>query len=249
LQGKVENGKSLLKEVITKSPKLIVAIGTEALQSIINENISNIPIVFTMVLNPEAIIPKGMKNITGVSWNVPPEPQLKMIREAFPNVKRVGVIYNPSATQKFIKDSAVYASTLNIELVVGEVFSEGQIAGKLKEIEGKIDALWMVADATVISFESFKYMLDFSYRNGIPFIGLSAKHVKSGAIFSLSPDYVDAGKKAGEVTNSILTGRSPEEIRYLYADKFNLTLNLSTAERLNLIIPKNVVSNAVEVYK
>ncbi len=78
----------LIQDVRGENPELILVIGPDALNLIKNE-IKNIPIVFTMALNPSNLLNGEYENITGVSMNIPAELQLKTLLNFFPNLKKV----------------------------------------------------------------------------------------------------------------------------------------------------------------
>ncbi|MCK4533636.1 hypothetical protein KAU39_07580 [bacterium] len=79
-----------------EKPDLILAIDSSALEAL-KGKIKDIPIVFCMVLNPDVLFKEGdMENISGVSMNVAPASQIITLKEIFPLVKRIGVVYNPA---------------------------------------------------------------------------------------------------------------------------------------------------------
>jgi ABC-type uncharacterized transport system substrate-binding protein len=70
----------IIKRIIKKNPDLIISFGTKA-SKILKKKIKDIPVVFTMVLNPietglVSKIRNSDDNFTGASMNVSPERQL-----------------------------------------------------------------------------------------------------------------------------------------------------------------------------
>jgi putative ABC transport system substrate-binding protein len=91
-------------------------------------------------------------------------------------------------------------------------------------------------------------MLLIAYRKKIPVLGLSERHAQMGALFSLSfASSEDIGRQAGELVQSILGGTRAAEIPYTTPRKLNLTVNLKTAGKLGIEIPKAILGRAATV--
>ena len=124
--------------------------------------------------------------------------------------------------------------------------TEAQVVDKLADLEGKIDLLWSVADPTVFTPQSVRYILLNTLRSRIPFIGLSPSYVRAGALLSLSCDYRDVGRQAGEQAVQVLRGSKPQQIPMTYPRTVSTYLNLNTEKTLNLKIA-DPVRQAAEV--
>jgi len=110
--------------------------------------------------------------------------------------------------------------------------------------------VWILPDATVLAPEVVQYMLLFSYRKKIPLLGISERQAQKGAVLSLSfGSSNDIGKQAGELSNSILGGKTPAEIPYTTARLVKLTVNLKAARKLEMEIPKSILKIADSIIK
>jgi putative ABC transport system substrate-binding protein len=117
-------------------------------------------------------------------------------------------------------------------------------------MQDEIDALWILPDLTVLAPESVQYMLLFSFRYKIPVLGLSENQARMGALLGLSFESGwDIGSQAAELANGILSGRSVEDIPYTTARKVRLTVNLKTAGKLGVHIPKELLDRAAVVIR
>ena len=93
-------------------------------------------------------------------------------------------------------------------------------------------------------------MLLFSSRNKVPVLGLSEKQTRMGALLSLSyGSSRDMGRQAGEMANSILSGRKPAMIPYTTPRQVKLTVNLRAAQKLGVEIPNRVLERADNAVK
>lgn len=94
----ISEDKNLLEKKIREhSPDIVFTIGTDAL-IFASKRINDIPLVYSMAVAPEKHI-KQFKDITGVNLLVPITHQVKHIRIFFPDVKKIGVLYNPDNTE------------------------------------------------------------------------------------------------------------------------------------------------------
>jgi len=247
MEGRMDKGHEITAKIKSDKPDLILAIGSHALE-VAKQDITDIPIVFSIVLNPEPII-SGSGNITGASAEVSVESQLKMLGTIVPAVRKIGVVYDPSKTGALVAEANGIADRMGLQLVAREVHSPGETLIAIKELTGKIDALMMLPDTTTATIQGFEYMLLFSFRNKVPLIAPSEKYVQKSALLALSINYEDIGRQSGELANEILRGKSPDELPYTKARKTKAVLNLKTASKIGLTIPSSVIAEAAEVYK
>jgi putative ABC transport system substrate-binding protein len=245
MEGDLEKGKKLLARLKSGAkPDLILAVGVWALQ-VAAEEIQDIPVVFAMVLNPATVIGQEARNITGASMNVPIEQQLALLKKISPQVRRIGVIYDPSKTGFLVRQAERIAKDQGVRLVTKAVASPKESFAALDAMQDEIDALWILPDLTVLAPESVQYMLLFSFRHKIPVLGLSENQARMGALLGLSFESGwDIGSQAAELASGILTGRSVQEIPFTMARKVRLTVNLKTAGKLGVHIPKEILDRA-----
>lgn len=242
------NNLILIRLTETQGTDLIFTLGTDAL-TLVKDEFRDIPIVFTFVLNPADAIKSRSPHITGIDINIPPEEQFNALLQVVPQVKRIGVIYDPSKSQSIINEAETAAKKLGISLVSRKIDSKSEAINAITMMEGNVDAIWMAPDTTAITPESIKYMLLFAFRNRIPVIGISDKYVKDGVLLALSFDSEDIGRQAGEVANSILSGRDIKKFSLIKPRTFKFSINLNTAEKIGIKIPERVIQIADKVYK
>ena len=148
----------LVKKLVSESPDLILAIGLESTLLVQNE-FSDIPIVYCMIMDPENYEFINKKNITGVSLRVPVRDQILKLKTIMPDIEKLGVIYNPVNTGYIIKEAKNILKDMDIKLVTEKVRSERSIPQALRKLTDKIDALWLIPDKTVLTNKSFKFIV------------------------------------------------------------------------------------------
>ena len=225
-----------------EDPRLIVAIGADALEQV--RQVKTIPIIYLMVLNPSKIILEA-KNSTGVLMTPSPAQQLDLIRKALPNVSKLGVLYDPNNSTKFVRQAVDAARPLGLELVTREVRTPREAPGALLRLRGEIDAFWMLPDPSVVCPETMEFFILFSGENRIPLITFSRKYVDLGALLALDVDPFDMGMQAGEMAGRIIQGTDIRTISRVDARKTVKWVNPNVARRLGL--PKDLAErlNAV----
>jgi putative ABC transport system substrate-binding protein len=214
-------------------PDVILAVGADALLGL--KAIKDIPIVYAMVSNPESI-PFGGTNITGVSMNITPEKQLSLLQEAFPDLQRIGLLYNPLKSGRFVEKALTSSRDTPIKIIVKEIHHPKDVPLKINSLKDKIDLFWMIPDSTVFSPETVEYLFLFSSENKIPVLTFSEKYLSMGAVMSLTIDARDVGRQAGEMAEKILSGAKVADIPSVDARKANVTVDLITAKKLGIPI-------------
>lgn len=226
---------------------LILAIGPQA-ASFAKANFPSIPLVFCLVVSPEKIGLKG-DNITGVSLGVPIKDQFLVLHNINKKVKRVGVIYTTPSNDGLIASAKQIAAEVGFVLVTAPISSSADIQKAMTDLVGNCDALWIPPDPSLNSDEVIRYIGTTSLKQMIPCVGPSDRYVRSGAVFSLAPDAIEAGRAAGDLANKILGGTPPSKLPIQELAKPKVIINLKAAGLLGLSIPKNVQDSASKVYQ
>jgi len=220
-----------VREVRSVNPSLIVTIGMDALAKV--RNVKDIPVIYLMVLDPLQLI-GGDDNVTGVGMRIPAERQLAELHKVLPQVKRVGVLYDPARTGSFIREAQAAARTMGIDLLVREAHEPKNALAALQWMRGKVELFWMPPDVGVVTQETVNLLLLSATESSIPVFTFSGKYVERGAILSLEADPHDMGRQAGEMAKRALAGADVRDITPLPARNFIITINLKVANKLGI---------------
>ena len=93
-----------------------------------------------MVFNPDSIIGTEMKNITGVSMNVSVKETIQLLKELSPNIRRVGVVFNPAKSGNLVIKAMPVARKQGIQLVTRQIRAANKAIQAVNSLRGKIDA-------------------------------------------------------------------------------------------------------------
>ncbi|MGR3293536.1 MAG: ABC transporter substrate-binding protein [Candidatus Scalindua sp.] len=232
LKGKMKVGQKIARKVRKQKPDIILAIGVLA-ATVVKEEIDDIPIVFCMVIN-HARFQLTKSNITGISTEIAIEDQLKGYQSVLGPFKNMGVIYDPSKTGNIIESAEKKVEGAGINLVKYKIDSSKEVSEAMENLIGKIDALWLLPDSTVVTKKSFDLIKTTTLKNKIPLLCTSAVFVKAGALAAVSSDHEDVGRQAAELARKILELSTPGSLGIVYPDRFKLTVNTDTAKQLGL---------------
>lgn len=238
------DNQEILKDKIEKlSPNIVITIGAKAL-SFANNNINNIPILYCMVLTPEKVITNN-KNIIGIDLMTPFKAQAKKLKSLFPNIKNVGVMYNPNNTGTTIKEAKKIFKDYGIDLVTKKIYTEKAVPKTLRSFKNNIDLLWLFPDVKVISKKSFQHIILYNLRNNIPIFSYAETLVRSGCLLSFSSNYFNIGQQAGTMANNIIE-QNMVYPKTSQPDHMDLVLNKILAQKFNVKLDENHLKNSDE---
>ncbi len=241
LEGDASKAGQVVQKVKKGGVNLIFTLGSLATDTAIRE-IAEIPIVACLILRPDNL--KRASNATGVGLEFPLEIQFKWLHRFLPQARTIGVIFNPKENQKRIEAAAYIAKNMGFRLEAREVRTPQDVPAALDNLSKSADVLWGVTDNLVMTPQIAKHILLFSFRNSIPFIGLSSTWVKAGAFYSLDWDYADLGVQCGEIAQKVLEGVPPGAISPASPRKVMYSLNLNTARQMKIAISEELIRRA-----
>jgi putative ABC transport system substrate-binding protein len=234
-----------LQKVKRSKPNLIFTLGSRATEESIKE-CADIPIIAGMISREAPL--KKTDNGTGVFLEFPVETQLKWLQRFLPNARNVGVIYNYKENHEWIENAVGIGKDLALNIEAREIRSPEDLPNALNVLARTVDVLWGVPDNIVLNSQTVKQVLLSSFRNSIPFIGLSSTWVKAGALYSLEGDYTDQGMQCGEMALKVLRGTKPSLIPPVPPRRVKYSLNLNTAEYMRIKISPKLIENAYLTY-
>lgn len=232
LNGKMKAGRKMVRKIKNEKPDIILTIGVLA-TTIAKEEIEDIPILFCMVINHERY-QLIKQNVTGISNEITIENQVMGYQTIVDTLRNLGVIYDPSNTGNIIEDAELQMERAGVHLVKYEIKSSEMIDKALDDLSGKIDALWILPDRTVVTKDSFRLIKTKTLENNIPLLCTNDVFVKAGALMAVFSDYVEIGVQAAQLAHKIIRIPSANSLGIIYPDTFKLAVNSRTAKELGL---------------
>jgi len=246
LAGDAQNAARVLKEAKRDDVRLVLTLGMVATRAALTEN-PGLPVVAGLILNAD-VLEMG-SNATGVVLELPVQLQFEWMQRVLPPSTRIGVLYNPAENEQRVSDAQRIAHEDGFELIPFRVSGPQALPSALDRAVNRMDALWAIPDSLVVSPETAKTLLLFSFRNRVPMIGLSSAWVKAGALFALDWDYEDTGMQCAELAAKVLMGARPGGITPVAARRITYAVNLKTAREMRVGLSESLIKGASQVFE
>ena len=243
MNGKAAEGKKIAEKMNASKPDVVVAVGTAASKIAKSDINPSIPIVYCLVTNPGKYGLQG-GNITGVALKIPMKMQLETLKQIYPKLARLGIVYNPSRVASTIKEAKEAAGQIGITLVTKEVSDGSEVPDALESMKGTIDALYLPPDKTLTGEGTMQFMMLFTIQNKLPFLVPSGKFVKQGGLLALNPDFDAIGRQTANLVNKILGNASPSDLPPEFPTEIQLIINQKTMQQIGIQVPQELLSKA-----
>jgi putative ABC transport system substrate-binding protein len=252
-EGRSERFAEIAAEFVQLKVDVIVTSGTPQVLAA-KQATSVIPIVFATTGDPVGTglvtsLARPGGNVTGLSNQLRDlaGKRLELLREVVPNLRRLAMIVNVDNPAAVLDVGEVQAAArmLGLEVVTPEIRRAEDIAPAFKALEGRAQALYVTPDALVITNRARIQTLAMGLR--LPTMHGSRDYVEAGGLMSYGPNYPDLFRRAAEYVDKILRGAKPGDIPVEQPTKFDLVINLITAQALGLEIPPTLLARADEV--
>jgi putative tryptophan/tyrosine transport system substrate-binding protein len=253
-QGSSEQTSDIAAELVRSNVDIIVAWTTPASLAA-KAATPTIPIVMVGVGDPVGTglvrsLARPGGNITGFV-NLAPDlsaKQVQLLIEVIPEIRRVGIVRNPSNPAVALAlrevEKAIRVLGLEFHTVDARLPQEFESAFARLSAEG-VKGVIVVADASVIEHRSMIAAL--AQKTRLPTMFQRRENVAAGGLMSYGPDLPDQLRQAASYVDRILKGTKPTDLPVQQATKIELVINLKTAKALGLTIPPTLLGLADEV--
>jgi len=229
MQNDMAAGKAFLAE--HTGADLVIVVGPEAM-ACVEQVLPETPLVYTMVFQ----VPSHRGPARGVLLQVGIPNQLKRIRELFPKIHKVGLVYDPLFSAKSVNQAREVSSPLGLEVEALPMQDPKEIGDLLKKMKAdSVDVLWSVLDRTTIAPQVVTEEIKFGLSEKVPFIGLSEYHVDAGAFAAFSVDFVSLGKQTAHVAQTMLEEGTPSSASPEVPEEIVLFINARTQKSLGIV--------------
>jgi len=246
LQSDPERAMDALRAARLSGKGPLITVGSNATRAALDAP-GAAPVIACMTVDGDDL--RRIPNATGVLLEFSLETQLAWVRRFVPESRAIGVLYNPAENQERIVEADKLAAKLGLRLIAREVHRPQDLPAALESLAREADFLLAITDQLVLSRQTTQAILLFSFRNRMPFSGLSASWVKAGALYSLERDYEDLGAQCAEIAVDVLNGKKPSAIPPAPPRKVLYAINARTADQLRLRLPPELIEGAAEVYR
>src|SRR5712691_7496139 len=254
--GHYERFPALAAELVQLKPDVIVTQGTPAALAA-KDATTTIPIVMVGVGDPVgsglvASLARPGGNITGLSL-LGPElvgKQLEFLKDVLPTVSRVAVLWNPAnpAQALQVRAADVAAQALGVQLHRVEARGPDAFDSAFAVMtSAHAGALLVLVDN--IFFEHRRRLAELAAMSHLPTMHQDRALVEAGGLISYASSPPDLWRHGATHVDKILKGAKPADLPVEQPTKFELVINLKTAEALGITIPPTLLFQADDVIR
>src|SRR5215469_12661727 len=252
-EGKLERVPELAQELVRLKVDILVVSSIIAAEPA-RQVTTSIPIIVASAGNPigsglVASLARPGGNVTGL-YQFSPEllgKRLELLKEVTPKVSRFAFLNAtdaPAAKSMFFKEAQVVAKALGVQLQLIEVKAQDPDLEAAFRIMAKDRIGALVTESSgIISFHR-KTILQLVEQTRIPAMHSDQEWANAGGLMSYGSNRIHLYRRVGLYVDKILKGAKPAELPMEQPTKFELVINLKTAEQIGLTIPPNVLARA-----
>ena len=244
------------QELIALAPDVVLAVsGSSA--SALQEVTRTIPIVFIGTSDPVnrrliASMEQPGGNITGFiefelsiggKW-------LELLKQIAPSVTRVAVVRDPTrlAWRGLLTAIEKAAPSFGLEVNPIDARDVTEMERIITTFAGGSNG-GLIVTPSAFSAIFRERIIALAARHKLPAIYYSRFFVTDGGLISYAPDTIDQYSRAAGYIDRILKGEKPADMPVQAPTKFDLVINLNTAQRIDLTVPAGVLAAADQVIK
>lgn len=251
-QGNTATAGQIAKQFVGDNPDAIVAISTPSAQSIVSAT-RTIPIVYTAVSDPvgaKLLTADGkpfQDNLTGLSSQLPLEPQLDLLQKIKPNLKTIGYVYSPGeANSVSLRDELKKAlPARNLSLLDIPANRPTDIGMATRSLQGRADIIYTSFDNNVAS--AFEAMTQAANEIRLPIVASDEFSVQRGATAALGVNDYDFGRVTGKMVYRILNGEAVNSVKPEVMNELTLYISPKHAKAQGATLPADMLNNGINV--
>jgi putative ABC transport system substrate-binding protein len=255
-EGRYDRLPALAADLVERKVDVIAATGGNASARAAKNATSTIPIVFTgggdllgAGLITSLARPGG--NLTGVTFmttELMPK-RLELLSELVPQARVIALLVNPNnaaSAEQMSQDVQKAADAKGVQLHILKAGAESEIdAAFASLVQLPAGALIVGSDALFNSRRD--QLVALAARHAVPAIYEWREFAAAGGLISYGTSLTGTWRRAGIYVGRILMGAKAADLPVEQPTKFELVVNLNTANALGLTVPPSILARADEV--
>jgi putative tryptophan/tyrosine transport system substrate-binding protein len=255
-EGLYERLPELAADLVRLPVDVLVTGGAPAIRAA-TQATSTIPIVIAFGDDPVATglvasLARPGGNVTGLSNTSAAfaSKRLELLTEAVPGLSRMAILRYADRPRHASEIEAIHAvaARVGIHLEVLEVRSPQEFERAFSTmVEKGVGAVNVLDDA--MFFNERTRLAALAAKSHIPAMYGHRGYVEAGGLLSYGPNLPALFRRAATYVDKVLKGTKPGDLPVEQPTKFELVLNLKTAQALGLTIPPTLLFQADEVIR
>lgn len=249
--------KSEASRIVDEKPDLVLTIGTPATKHAKDKIINaGIPVVFAAVAIPEAAgcrsLTESGPGFTGSTLYMNMENALKIVKLAFPNFKKLAVVYSDDENAvAHVEEARKHAPSVGMEVISREVKSKSDHVTPyaLELVKEGADCFFIPLDTYygLRDYEACKELLEIGDVNDQP--GISFVLMKfPGACLYVGSDFgISGSMSAQQAVKILMEGVIPETLPVAHQPDLNVMVDTKMMEKRGVKLPFEILQIAKSV--
>ena len=177
--------------------------------------------------------------------------RLELLKEAVPKVTRVAVLYDPAlsgSVRELKEDFPAAARALGLTVRYWEVRAADDFERVFAALNKQRPDGLLVGGGRQIAANG-RRIANFALKSRLPSVGSVREYVDAGGCMYYGADVADSYRRVAYYVDKILKGAKPADLPVEQPTKFELVINLKTANQIRVTIPQSMLYRADKVIK
>jgi putative tryptophan/tyrosine transport system substrate-binding protein len=255
-EGHGDRAPALAAELVRLKVEVIVTAGPMDTRTAKHAT-STIPIVMTWDQDPVgsgfvASLARPGGNVTGLSSLVPEisGKHLELLTHIVPRLARVAFLGNATepGNAQAVSATEAAARALGVQLQYYDLLAPEDIEPAFRAAsQGGAQAVLVLTSPVVTA--QLKQVVNLALTHHLPAIYYRGQYAEAGGLMSYGVSQHDLDRRAATYVHKILQGTKPADLPVEQPMKFELVINLKTAQVLGLTIPPTLLFQADELIR
>jgi putative ABC transport system substrate-binding protein len=234
-----DSKKSVFVQLEAYQAEVVVAVGDTAAIWLANSGVAS-PVVVSGIVKQAN--PLMFRSMTGVSIDFSFQDYLKLIKESFPSIKRVGVLFNPEKQEAIVDELMEAADSLKVYVDAVPIRKENEIGEAMQSLEKRgTKILLLTYDPLIMNPETWQYLVGFALTHHMGLMVPSLSLLKNGGLLSLEADYRAVGKQTGGLVLEMLKDHNESHSAHLDSPSLKeIGFSVKTGKAIRMDISANV---------
>ena len=177
--------------------------------------------------------------------------RLQMLKEAVPGISCVALVWASLAApdkEPGLREAQRAAQALGLQIQYIEIRQSadwGAAVEAVSMLRPRPDAVFQLCDPVTLSRR--KALVNFALESRLPSMYEMKEYVVEGGLMAYGPSLAAMGRRSAHFVDKILKGAKPGDLPVEQPTKFELVINVKTAQALGLTVPPTLLARADEV--
>jgi putative tryptophan/tyrosine transport system substrate-binding protein len=246
---------STVTDMLTLAPEVILA-NSDQVAQVVKSASQTIPIVFIAASDQVAegfvqslAHPTG--NMTGFTVQEPSlgPKSIGLLKELAPQLSRIAVLFNSenSGSVLLFRSCVDAADKLGVKVIGVRIREAAEVEAAFETIAKEPNTGFVLPPDPAVAVHR-KLIIGLADRYRVPGIYGYRSFVADGGLISYGTSLPELFRQSAAYVDRLLRGANPEDLPVQRPIKFELTINLNTANAFSLDVPTTLVARADEAF-